>query len=302
MIDIESCKKTVYNILNGGNSNFLFSNLLGRFEYNLPMNDIDISFIELYLLTRGDCAIWLLDNKLVCTPCERIGNIDEYGRGVDLVCTTLNGIQKVFKNFKDNTEVVYLRNNKLCTPDILTKKDAESMTEILKSIDCAVVNTRYNKLIRVSNENQKNGVEQALKSNEEGKPALIISNNILDEDSIQPILLNDVSKTDTIQYLHRAYDDVIRRFWNRNGLEVCTSTKLAQQTKDEVDSGHNARLVETLQMLELRQKAMEEVANQFNVEASVKLSELWKRELEEKEDKNVSRETSGEGEESNDNE
>lgn len=304
MLDIELTKKQIYDLLENGNSNFLYSNLLGRFNYKIDrMTDLDITFIELYLLTRGDCALWVLNEKLVCTPCERIGIIDEYGRGIDLLCTTLNGNQKLFKDFQNNKDVVYLRNNKLASADILTKKDSNSLTEILKSIDCAVVNTRYNKLLRVGNEVEKMGVEQALKSNEEGKPALVISKNILDDNSIEPILLNDVSKTDTIQYLHRAYDDVIRRFWNRNGLEVCTSTKLAQQTKDEVDSGHNARLVETLQMLELREKAMQEVKENLGIEASVDLSDLWKRELEEtKEDKNVSRETSEEGVENNDNE
>lgn len=273
-------------IFDDGNTNFLFNNIVSRFEYTgLPIRDIDILFLELYLLHRGGCAFWKLETgEYVITPCQRIGNIDAYGRGLDLNCTTLNGKNKVFKNFLDSPDVVYIQNNILGTRDILTEKDAQSLTEILKSIDCAIVNTRFTDLLGVSDENQKTMLEKALKESQDGVPSVVVTDGFLeDEGGIKRVELHDVKNTDVIQYLHRAYDDVIRRFWNRNGLEVCTSTKLAQQTADEVNSGHNARLVESLNMLKQRQRAIAEINSKFGFNATVDFSELWKRELIEKE-------------------
>lgn len=281
--DIKDDLKT--RIFDNANNSELFNNLLARFEYNgLPLSDLDLIYLELYLLSRGDCAFWQLGKKYVVTPCERIGNIDEYGRGMDLLCTTLNGKQKKFKNFQESQDVVYIKSNPMATPDRLTIKDAESLTELLKSIDCVVVNTRYTNLIGVDDEKQRIAVDSAISGAVNGRPAVVVANPLFDEDGAQGVRnipLTDPRSTDIIQYLHRAYDDILRRFWNRNGLEVCTSTKLAQQTKDEVDSGHNARLVSSKKMLELRKKAMEEINAKFGLNASVKFSEMWEHEEEE---------------------
>lgn len=282
MLDFRELKENLkIKVFDNANYNELLNNLLGRFNYKLPMIlDENLFFIELYLLTRGDCAFWELGKDWVITPCEKIGNIDSYGQGKDLFCVTLNGKTKTFKDFKNNDKVVYIKNNKLGSPDLLTEKDAQSLTEILTSIDCAVINTRFTDIITVDNEQTKIQMEKAIDGSQNGKPNIILSCNILDDTNgltVHP--LHDVSKTDVIQYLHRAYDDIIRRYWNRNGLEVCTSTKLAQQTADEVNSGHNARLVGTLEMLEERKKAIKKISKLTGVECSVELSELWKREL-----------------------
>lgn len=269
------------NIYDKENSNFLYNNLLSRFEYSgLPVSELDLTFLELFLLTRGSCAFWKYGEKYVITPCVRIGNIDEYGLGKDLECVTLNGNMNVFPDFQNSNDVVYIRNNLLGTPDNLTQKDAQSLTEIIKSIDCAVINTRYTKIIAVENENQKIATEKALEKSENGTVQVVVSTNILEDgEAVKTVPINDVRNTDIIQYLHRAYDDVLRRFWNRNGMEVCTTTKLAQQTRDEVTAGHNARLVLSLQMLNLRKKAMADINKKFGLECSVDFSEMWQREL-----------------------
>lgn len=287
MIDYREVKdKLKTSLFDNINYNELLNNLLYRFEYTIPcVDELDARYLELFLLTEGDCAFWNCDGNWVFTSCNRIGNIDEYGRGKDLFCCTENGKQETFKNFKTNPKVVYIRNNKLATPDNLTEKDAQSITEILKSIDCAVVNTRYTEVLAVSNEQVKHQLETAWNKSQTGEPVCVTSNNILndDGDGLNVHTLHDVRNTDVIQYLHRAYDDILRRYWNRNGLEVCTSTKLAQQTADEVNSGHNARLVSTLGMLEERKKAMEKISAMTGTECSVRLSELWKREKDETE-------------------
>lgn len=283
MIDFRDLNEKIKNkVFDNANYSELLNNLLGRFVYNLPVEYIDLFYMELFLLTQGDCAFWKLNDEWVITYCERIGNIDSYGRGKDLFCTTLNGKTKTFKDFKHNPNVVYIKNNKLGTPDLLTEKDAQSLTEILQSIDCAVINTRYTDIITVDNEQSKKQMEKALEGSQNGIPTVILSCNILDDSNgltVHP--LHDVSKTDVIQYLHRAYDDILRRYWNRNGLEVCTSTKLAQQTADEVNSGHNARLVSTLEMLDERKKAIEKISVLTGFSCSVELSELWDREKKE---------------------
>lgn len=287
MIDFRELNEKIKNkVFDNANYSELLNNLLGRFDYDLPIEDIDVFYLELFLLTQGDCAFWELNNEWVITYCERIGNIDSYGRGKDLFCVTLNGKTRTFKDFKTNPNVVYIKNNKLGTPDLLTEKDAQSLTEILQSIDCAVINTRFTDIITVDNEQCKLQMEKALEGSQNGKPNVILSQNILDDtNGLTVHSLHDVGKTDIIQYLHRAYDDILRRYWNRNGLEVCTSTKLAQQTADEVNSGHNARLVSSLEMLNERQKAIKKISVLTGEECSVKLSELWDREKTETEPK-----------------
>lgn len=276
------CEDLKTRIFDRANNNFLYNNLLFRFVYEgLPIPREDVPFLELFLLTRGACAMWKDGEDYVITPCERVGNIDAYGRGKDLICTTLNGKQKKFVDYKNNPEVVYIRNNKLSTPDLLIEKDGESLTEIIKSIDCCVSNTRYTDVVLASDENEKVLIENAMDARDKGKIAVVVSDNFTEDgETIRHIGLTDPARTDILQYLNRAYDDVLRRFWNRAGMEVCTTTKLAQQTKDEVTAGHNARMVESYEMLAEREEAIEAINAKFGLSVSVDFSDPWKREVE----------------------
>lgn len=276
MLDYNSIKDSIREKLLGReNYNFLTNNLLARFIYEgLPLEEIDIPFLEFYLLDRGECAFWKNGEEYVVTPCERIGDIDSYGRGKDLFCVTLNGQSKTFKDFKKSEDVVYIKNNKLGTRDGLTEVDARSLTEVMKSIDVAVINTRYSQLLIAKDETEKTLIESALEKIEEGKAGIVTSRNITDDDEgIRKVQINEVRNTDIIQYLHRAYDDTLRRFWQRNGMEVCPTTKLAQQTKDEITAGHNARQVICDEMLAERKRAVEDINRKFGLSASVDYAE-----------------------------
>lgn len=287
-IDYSRIKNDIEDLLtNKGNRTFLLNNIISRFIYELPINPNNYYIIEYLLLSEGKCSFWKLDNKYVITPCSRIGDIDEYGHGKDLFCVTLNGKSKVFKDFLESNEVVYIKNNKMASPDLLTTKDADTLNELMKSFDCLVINSRYTNILNVATENQKKAVEKALKDSDNGVPQVLIAKSLLDDNtnSIEKTELRNVDKTDILQYLSRAYDDTIRRFWNRNGLEVCGTSKLAQQSVDEVSSGHNARKVSVNDMLLERERAIKEINEKFGLNCSVKLAKPWIDE--EKEEKEI---------------
>ena len=112
-IDYSRIKNEMENLLtNKGNMAYLLNNIISRFEYDLPINPINYYIMEYLLLSEGKCAFWKLDEKYVISPCNRIGDIDEYGMGKDLFCVTLNGKSKVFKNFVESNEVVYIKNRR----------------------------------------------------------------------------------------------------------------------------------------------------------------------------------------------
>lgn len=271
------------------NIDTLLSQLAYMFNYD-GFDTLDTAYIELYLNVFGCCAFWKNNGKLIVSHCTRSGAPNEIGLGNDLICTTSNGISVTFRDFENNRDVVYCKNDLFAMPDTYIERFGELLGEIDTSLVCIIKNTRLAPLLEVPDERSRKAFEKVRENILNGIPSTIVSDNIFSEKT-DVKQFTQVEHTNKIQYLMSAIEGVNRRFWNVYGLNYDASQKQAQQTVAETQSGSNSRSILPYERLDERKKAMEKIKDYFGITVSVDFSEPWKNENE-----NVSRETFAENE------
>ena len=261
----------------------LLNTLASMFVYKGFENEkkFNSEFIEIYLLIFGECAIWRNEGDLIVTYCNRCGKPNANGLGVDLICTTQNGISKMFNNFEDSKEVVYVRNNTIIAPDLNIERYANMFAEIDKSTYNNVINSRYSPIILTRDENTTKMIKQALENNDSGKPQTVTSDNLMEDEKEMVLNITDVTASDKIQYLMKAHDDLYRRFYTTYGMNIMGSGKMAQLTRAEVNDGSESSMIIPYDRLNWRRKAIEKVNEYFSLDASVEFSIPWKLAFEE---------------------
>lgn len=264
--------KTKYQVVS--NEEQLLNMLISMFNYDSL--DVPKEFIEFFLLFNGKCAFWKNGDKLIVSECEFIGNIDEYSIGMDLCCTTLNGRQKIFKDWRNNDNVVVMYNNDTFTPDLNFSKFASYFAEVEKSLHHLVLNSRVSNMIKAKDEKERIVYTTALQSNELGRPSVVVSTDIFDETEKDPVVrLTDPTLSDELQYLSKYHEDLRRRLSNLYGMTTSGTEKIAQQSSKEIENGSSICWIIPLDRLRNRQKAIEELNTKFDMDASVCFSECW---------------------------
>lgn len=263
-------------------SNFLVSMFDTKGDNLFNQRKWDRCEFELLLLLTSKVAVWKLDEELVFSTVDFIGNIDFMGVGKDANCTTLNGHNKVFADWRESDEVVIIFNNENHTPDMNVERFANLMTETWTSIRSAVQGTRYSKVFCVANQQEQQEVQTSIDSVKDGKPMIVRSNRILpsSEQTINSIKLTDFQESDKIQYLSTFMTWVERNFINQYGMASQGADKVAQQNEAEVKNGAFSSWVEVLSRLSERKAGFEKVKEVFGVDIDYGLSEVWKKEYE----------------------
>ena len=263
-------------------SNFLVSMFDSKGDNLFSQKKWDRCEFELLLLLTGKVAVWKLDGELVFSTVDFIGNIDFMGVGKDANCTTLNGHNKVFSDWRNSTEVVIIFNNENHTPDMNVERYANIMGETWTSMRSAVQGTRYSKVFCVANQQEQQEVQTAIDSVKDGKPMVVRSNRILpsSEQTINSIKLTDFQESDKIQYLSTFMTYIERSFINLYGMASQGADKVAQQSEAEIKNGAFSSWVEVLSRLSERKRGFEKVKEVFGVEIDYDLSEVWKKEYE----------------------
>lgn len=268
------------------------------FEYvtentDKPFDKIRTDFIELYLITQGNCAV--IDSKefrnkgtanpesgLLVVLAERAGTPNANGLGRDLICTTLDGRSVVIKDFETEgrNRVVYFRNNAYAFPDFTIGESGDILAEVQKSKRHNIINSRLTPIIVAKDAKAKTAIEKALAENNCGTYAVVLSDNITSEGEEFVLKLTDVQDQDKIQYLNHAYDDELRHWYNLHGLDITGASKQAQQTRAEVSSGENSRKILPYAMLAERKKAVARLNELYGLDCEVRFSKPWRLEFE----------------------
>lgn len=261
-------------------SNFLTSMFDSKGNNLFNQRKWDRCEFELLLLLLGKVAVWKLDGELVFSTVDFIGNIDFMGIGKDANCTTLNGHNKVFKDWRTSDEVVIIFNNENHTPDMNVERFANLMGETWTSMRSAVQGTRYSKVFCVANQQEQTEVQTAIDSVKDGKPMIVRSNRMTpaSEQTINSIKLTDFQESDKIQYLSTFMTWIERNFINLYGMASQGADKVAQQNEAEIKNGAFSSWIEVLSRLEERKKGFEKVKEVFGVEIDYGLSEVWQKE------------------------
>ena len=276
--------KTQKEVVNFSYQDKFANFLISMFEYfgeQFESGEWEKDIFETILLKNGMIAIWKLNDKIIFSECNRIGNIDFDGLGKDLFCVTRNGISKTFDNFKKSNEVVVIYNNDSHTYDFNIDKFADLMTETWISLKAGILGTRYNDIILVDNEKDKTEFKNAIDLSNTGKPILLKSNskNIFDDNKqYEHIQLSDIKNSDKLQYIANTMSFIEREFYNMYGMTTQGSDKIAQQTEAEINNGAWCSWVEVLSRFHERIKGFEKCNETFGTDFVCALSETWENE------------------------
>lgn len=259
---------------------------IAMFDYDDIPDTVNDEFIELYLETFGECAIWETKDGYAVTICGRAGTPNPNGLGKDLICTTFNGENVVFKDFENPTsddygKVVRFKNNKLGTPDYYLSVTGDIMADLDTSIKQIVINARYSPLAVAKNKKIADMISESYKNIENGALHTVATEGGLidglddDRKPVEVLQIADPTIADKIQYLTKAQEDIMRQYYNYYGLDMAGGTKLAQQTVEEINAGNVSSMVTPNVRLAHRQKAIEECNIKFGWNATVNFSKCW---------------------------
>ena len=259
--------------------------------YKLPnekLKNIDQGFHELFLIYNGIAAMWEHPTDGWTTSPANFsgGGIDSYGMGRDMIVTALDGTTKTFKNWRDNPDIIVFFNNSCKAPDMNVGRFAEMFTDVEISLKLNVLYSRLFPIPVAKDQNTKVALNVIIKNMLNGivkdGPTIVdedmISKLIEGSSGVDTINFTDIDKSRYIQYLAKYRDDLMRWFYSMYGMNSQGSSKLAQQTVDEVNQDNNASMIIPHDMLRCRQKALE-IAKEKQPElfegAAVSFSECW---------------------------
>ena len=263
--------------------------------YKLPnkkLKNIDQGFHELFLIYNGIAAMWEHSTDGWTTSPANFsgGGIDSYGMGRDMIVTALDGTTKTFKNWRDNPDIIVFFNNSCKAPDMNVGRFAEMFTDVEISLKLNVLYSRLFPIPVAKDQNTKVALNVIIKNMLNGivkdGPTIVdedmISKLIEGSSGVDTINFTDIDKSRYIQYLAKYRDDLMRWFYSMYGMNSQGSSKLAQQTVDEVNQDNNASMIIPHDMLRCRQKALE-IAKEKQPElfegAEVSFSECWMNRL-----------------------
>ena len=249
------------------------------------------SFIDEYTTLEGAAAIVKMPadavsnsgyyaNKYIICHAESVGTPDPYGFGADMIVSGENGFVKKYENWIDNKDIVVFFNNASYKPDMNIGRFSDSLAEVEVSLKLNVLFSRMYPIPLASDTKVKKSIEEAIKNIQEGKIATIMDERKLREiidqaKGIETVNLTDEEKSKYIQYLAKYRDDLMRWFYSLYGMNSQGSSKLAQQTVDEVNQDNNASMILPHSMLRARQDGCKMAKDKFGWNMEVSFSECW---------------------------
>lgn len=253
------------------------------------------NFIEPLLLQFGVCAVWFREdlNEYVASVCSFGGNPYADGLGSKAICSCFDGKVVEFDDWKKNNKVAVLFNNITKTDDLALEFTADMLSEIDGAITLQVKHSKLYPIPIVHDAKEKNAVEDILAKIDTGEEKAMISDNVFDEvmgkegRGVYTLDLTRPEMSDHIQYLTHAKDDVWRFWWQLYGMNSQGTSKMAQQSVEEVTNNDCASLTIPLERLEQRRLDTEIMNEKFGWSVTVDFSEAWKTRVERAEDVNA---------------
>ena len=274
-------QKKAYRLKNY--DDILIQSILPMLEYSNMPDSIVPNLFERERILNGVTAVWKMDDKIISTPVTFGGTPDIYGRGTTAICITYNGISKTFEDCFNNDNIAFVYLNSNYSPDLTIGIYADILAEIDTSIIANLINSRFANIPVVDDEKQKIAVENAFNKIISGQPSVIVQKNILsdlvNENGIKMLSMTNVKDSDKIQYLTKCHDDIFRWFYSLHGLNSQGSSKMAQQTSDEILTDNIASMIIPFDILNTAKIGIDEVNRKFGTNISVDFSEAWKMRL-----------------------
>lgn len=262
-------------------TDILASSIVPMFDYDGLPDTVDTRFIDRYKLSEGACAFW--KNKKgdwIVSHVDFGGTPNSNGIGSIAICSTDNGEVKQFDDWFNNPDVAIMFNNRMLTADMNVGRFANLLTEIELSMKFNVIYSRLYPIPVAKDSKVRKALEEALNSMDVGKFVTILNDDALSNElgegsGVDIVNITDVKNADKIQYLAHFRDDLSRWFYSIYGMNSQGSSKLAQQTQDEVNQDCDATMIIPRDRLNEAQKGIDMCNKKFGWNATVKFSASW---------------------------
>lgn len=266
--------------------NFYFDTLLCcdemMFEWSGLPDTIDEKHLEDYLNISGCAGFGQVgENYYIAPYAARTGAADQYGEGTRMNATTPNGIEI---NGEIGVDCVIIYNNTARQPQKDLIFSSMAYTEIDKSSNSNVIFARIAPIFATSDKNISAAIKDMLEKIIAGDLEIVTSENVFDDlqidntDALKSIDITHPERIQYLQYLSEYYDIITRRHFARRGLTLKTSAKHAQVSQDEVHGLDSVSWYYPLNKLKARRDAVAIINKIFNLNISVKFSDIWEQE------------------------
>lgn len=249
--------------------------------------------IDIYRILEGASAIAknIAEGKEIGTKysdeytiCHVDFGGDPYPNGIGsiAICSTDNGVVREYEDWYNNPDVVVFFCNRLGSPDMNIGRFSDMLAELEVSMKCNIIFSRMYPIPIAKDSKIQKAIESAIANMLTGKIATILDENKLraqiqeaTKEAIECVQLTDEEKSKYIQYLAKMRDDLMRWFYSYYGMNSQGSSKLAQQTVDEVNQDSNASMIIPHDMLREAEKGCEMANRKFGWDMKVSFSECW---------------------------
>lgn len=262
----------------------ILTNILSSmFVYKGTPEELELytQFIDIYRILEGAAAICMIDGIPVICHVNFGGKPNHYGIGTIAICSTDDGVVEQFEDWENNENVAIFFNNCVWAPDMNIGRYSDMFAELEVSLKTNILFSRMYPIPVTKDGKTQKVIEESIKNILDGKIATILNEDRLSKymdkpgNTIEMVQLTDVDKSQYIQYLSKFRDDLFRWFLSLYGMNSQGSSKLAQQTVDEVNQDNNASMIIPHDMLRQAQKGCDMANKKFGWNMDVSFSECW---------------------------
>ena len=222
----------------------------------------------------------LKDGTLYADVATLGGDIDIYGYGTQGEIITRNGKETI--RGKVGTDIIVGWNNSERVPTFDLYRYAGLFKELEQSWRNNVIYSRMHPVPVAKNSKMKQAIDKIIKDNKDADKTETVINDIPFIDqvnekgvSIDVLTLTDPDGVDRLQYLSKAYDDLLRRWWNLYGMDMQSTGKMAQQTTVELEGYKAYSMIQPCDMLKCRQDWARQINERFGTEFNYHFSPAW---------------------------
>ena len=206
---------------------------------NFP-KDLDVDIFNRICYREGMVGLYWDGKAFQTCSVSMVGLPRKDGRPYKVIARYIDdGKVNVVRDLINDKDIVLCYANAFATPDYHIDWFANILTEVDVSMQACVRYSRYNPILRVKNDTEKQQLKAAIENAELGEIATFVSDNTWSdflEEKEEPILnINDVKNTDRLQYLEHFNLGLTSRLYSLYGCATSSTGKMAQQTEREIE-------------------------------------------------------------------
>jgi hypothetical protein len=260
---------------------YFLTALSSMFNWTVP-DGVEPKYLENYLHCSGSFGVQKIENDyaVVENP-SRADKLDQYGDGMHIYGTNI----KYQIDGEINKDVLICYNNIDRMPDLDLIRYTDAFSNVDKSIMANVKWSILAPILCAKDDKTALAINKLVDKIMVGDIKCITSQDVLESlrgnnsNGVYSIDLTHPERIKNVQYQSELYDVLMRRFFNKYGLNIQTSSKHAQTSIDEIHGLDCVSWVLPNNMLKERQKFCKKATELWGDEWKVEFNEPWKSEL-----------------------